>query len=129
MCWGTYTAPTFLGMIPLIVTPPCTSGVLKILCITPAIGSEIYKAFESFRRLFKQPKPRKKHIKVLRPKLALKLKRTVFQAAYEPTKAISCNDAEYRRWVRVREWFDDLVDEEKPLKNKEGHTIELLKSL
>jgi hypothetical protein len=99
------------------------------LCITPAVGSEIYKAFESFRRLFKQPAPRKEQAKSLRPKPALKLKRAVFQAAYEPTKAISCNDAEHRRWVRVKEWFNDHPAHENiNLENEKGHIIELLKS-
>lgn len=110
--------------------PLCASGVLKILCVTPAIGSEIYKAFESFRRLLKQPAvPRKEQTKVLRPKPVLKLKQDIFQAAYEPTRAISCNDADRRRWGRVKEWFNDHPTTENfNSENEKGHIIELLQS-
>lgn len=109
--------------------PLCECGVLKILCITPSIWSEIYKTFDSFRRLFKQPALRKGREKALSPEPTKKPKKAVFQAAYEPTKAISCNDAVHRRWVRVKEWFNDHPTAENfGSENEKGHIIELLKS-
>ena len=105
--------------------PLCASGILKILCITPAIGSEIYKAFESFRRLFKQPVPRKARAK----EPEQKPKKVLSQDVYEPTNAIACNDADWRRWTRVKEWFNDHpVPENFNLEKEKGHIIELLKS-
>jgi hypothetical protein len=74
--------------------------------------------------LFKEPAPRKG--------LRLKSKDTPkneCQTAYEPTNAIRCNDSERRRWVRVREWFNDLAATENNNREKEkGHIIELSRS-
>lgn len=51
------------------------------------------------------------------------------QTAYEPTNAIRCNDADHRRWVRVKEWFDDYAaTENSHLEKEKGHIIELLRS-
>ena len=90
---------------------------------------EIYKAFESFRRFIKGPSPRK----VLEPSPQTKTKgvaKNEYQADYEPTNAIACNDADWRRWVRVKEWFNDHPTTENTGAEKEkGHIIELLKSL
>jgi hypothetical protein len=98
------------------------------LCITPAIGSEIYKAFEAFRELFRTPAPRKVREQAPRPEPAKKPE-NVHQTAYEPTKAIACNDADHRRWVRVKEWYNDYAAAEDITSEKEkGHIIELLKS-
>ncbi len=105
--------------------PLCGSGVSKILCITPAIESEIYKTFELFQRLFKQPALRR--AKANKP--TRKPKKIPFQTVYEPTNAIACNDADWRRWTRVKEWFNDypLPENFNPEKEK-GHIIELLRS-
>jgi len=108
--------------------PLCASGVVKILCVTPGIWSEIYKAFEAFRRLFKQPAPRK--VLEQAPRTQSKgVPRNERQTAYEPTNAICCNDADHRRWVRVKEWFNELPEtENNPRENEKGHIIELLQS-
>ena len=51
------------------------------------------------------------------------------QTAYDPTNAIRCNDAEHRRWVRVKEWFNEFAEtENNHRENEKGHIIELLKS-
>jgi len=58
-----------------------------------------------------------------------KPKNAAHHPIYEPTRAIACNDADWRRWVRVKEWFNDyLLTEKFNLENKRGHIIELLKS-
>ena len=108
--------------------PLCASGALKILCITPKVWGEIYKTFEAFRRLIKVPTPRKVLAQDIRPKSKGAAK-DEYQTAYEPTNAIACNDAEHRRWVRVKEWFNDHPTTENTGTEKEkGHIIELLRS-
>ena len=108
--------------------PLCTSGAVKILCVTPKVWGEIYKTFAAFRRLFKQPAPRKVLEQAFRTK-AKGVAKNEDQTAYEPTNAIRCNDAEHRRWARVKEWFNDLTKaENNHRENEKGHIIELLKS-
>ena len=108
--------------------PLCASGAVKILCITPKVWGEIYKAFESFRRLIKGPAPRK--VLEQAPRTRSKgVSKKQGQAAYEPTNAIRCNDADHRRWVRVKEWFNELQEtENNHRENEKGHIIELLRS-
>jgi hypothetical protein len=101
---------------------------VKILCITPGVWSEIYKAFEAFRRLFKRPAPRKVPEQENLPK-SKGIAKNERQSAYEPTNAIACNDADHRRWIRVKEWFSDHPTTENTDTEKEkGHIIELLRS-
>jgi len=96
--------------------------------MTPKVWGEIYKAFESFRRLIKGPAPRKVLAQASRTK-AKSISENECHAAYEPTNAIRCNDAEHRRWIRVREWYNDYVATENINPEKEkGHIIELLRS-
>ncbi len=108
--------------------PLCASGALKILCTTPRVWAEIYKAFEDFRKLIKGPAPRKVREQAPRTK-SKGLAKKEGQTAYEPTNAIRCNDAEHRRWVRVKEWFNELTETENSHReNEKGHIIELLQS-
>ena len=108
--------------------PLCESGAVKILCITPKVWGEIYKTFAAFRRLFKEPTPRKVLAQDSRPKSKATAKNEC-QMAYEPTNAIRCNNADHRRWVRVKEWFNDHPTTENTNAEKEkGHIIELLRS-
>jgi hypothetical protein len=86
--------------------PLCASGAVKILCITPELWGEIYQNFKAFRRLFEEPAPRKVLEQASRTK-AKGVAKNKCQTAYEPTNAIRCNDADRRRWVRVKEWFDE----------------------
>jgi len=107
--------------------PLCASGAVKILCITPKVWGEISKAFEGFRRLIKEPAPRK--VLEQAPRAQSKgVAKNECQTAYEPTNAIRCNDADHRRWVRVREWFNDYAPAENNHKKEKGHIIELLRS-
>lgn len=108
--------------------PLCASGAVKILCITPRVWGEIYQAFEAFRRLVKGPAPRK--VLEQAPRTQAKgVAKNECQTAYEPTNAIRCNDADHRRWVRVKEWFSELTEtENNHRENEKGHIIELLKS-
>ena len=110
--------------------PLCASGAVKILCITPSVWSEIHQNFEAFRRLIKGPAPRKVLEQAPRTK-AKGVAKNECQAAYEPTNAIRCNDAEHRRWVRVKEWFNEYPSETTGKingSNEKGHIIELLRS-
>jgi hypothetical protein len=78
--------------------------------------------------LFKQPAPRKVLAQENRPK-SKAVAKNEHQTAYEPTNAIRCNDADHRRWVRVKEWFDDYAaTENSNLEKEKGHIIELLRS-
>ena len=86
--------------------PLCASGAVKILCITPKVWGEIYQNFEAFRRLIKGPAPRKVLEQASRTK-SKGVAKNECQAAYEPTNAIRFNDANRRRWVRVKEWFNE----------------------
>ena len=100
---------------------------MKILCITPKVWGEIHKAFEGFRRLTKGPAPRK----VLEQLPCTNVKNVAKNGCqdYEPTNAIRCNDADHRRWVRVKEWFNELTEtENNHRENGKGHIIELLRS-
>jgi hypothetical protein len=110
--------------------PLCASGAVKILCVTPKVWGEIYKSVEVFRRLIKGPAPRKVLEQAPRTKAKGVLKNEC-HAAYEPTQAICCNDADWRRWIRVKEWFNEYPTEtaEKTNgSNEKGHIIELLRS-
>ena len=106
--------------------PLCASGAVKILCITPKVWGEIYQNFEAFRKLIKGPAPRK----VLEQAPRTKTKgvaKNEYQTAYEPTNAIRCNDADRRRWVRVKEWFSEYPSDNdttrKTLENRNGDRI------
>ena len=104
-------------------------GVLKILCITTTVWSEIHKAFASFQRFFKRHPLRKAGAKDFRTGTKRASKNVLCCGAYEPSNAIACNDADWRRWVRVKEWFNDhLWAENINLEKGGGHIIELLKS-
>jgi hypothetical protein len=79
--------------------------------------------------LFKRPTLRKVGTKNLCIKTKRESKNVLYQAAYEPSKAIACNDADWRRWARVKEWFNDYPLAENINFEKEGgHIIDLLKS-
>jgi hypothetical protein len=72
--------------------------------------------------LIKGPAPRKVLEQAPRTKSKGGVKNEC-QTAYEPTNAIRCNDAEHRRWIRVKEWFNEYPsDTDAP-----GKTIENLK--
>ncbi len=84
---------------------------MRILCLTSKVWSEIYKTFEGFRRLFKEPPLRKHPAQNLRLKPKRISEKDRCQLAYEPTRAISLNEADWRRWVRVKEWFNEYPSE------------------
>ena len=128
---STHTPPIF-GNDTIDRYPLCASGAVKILCITPKVWGEIYKAFGAFRRLIKGPTPRKVLEQAHRTK-SKGIAKNEGQTAYEPTNAIRCNDADHRRWVRVKEWFNEYPSDTTATgktngSNEKGHIIELLKS-
>jgi hypothetical protein len=86
-------------------------GAVRILCLTSKVWSQIYKTFEGFRRLFKEPLLRKTSAQNLRLKPKRISKNDPCPIAYEPTRALSLNDADWRRWVRVKEWFNEYPSE------------------
>ncbi len=69
---------------------------------------KIYKTFEAFQRLINESVIRKPRRQSFRLEPVIKPKNNLCQAAYEPTRAIVLNDAGWRRWVRVKEWFRDV---------------------
>ena len=79
----------------------------KILCITLKVFTEISQAYKTFRDFIKKPAPRKvaKPKRLLEPKLVLL--KTKYQRDYEPSNAIQVNECNFRRWVRVKEWFNE----------------------
>ena len=79
----------------------------KILCITPKVFALISRAFKTFRRSIKTPYSRKVVNHACNPGVKKLMLQTCSQRAYEPTDAIQCNICDYRRWVRVKEWFND----------------------
>jgi hypothetical protein len=98
--------------------------------MTPKVWGEIYKAFEAFRRLIKGPEPRKVLEQAPRTQPQGNAKNEC-QTDYEPTNAIRCNDADWRRWARVKEWFNEYPSETTGRingSNEKGHIIELLQS-
>ena len=84
---------------PLI---PVEAG--KILCITLKTYAEIKQTYKTFRNSIKSKVQR---IIVEPPRPSEAPLEVGFQRDYEPTKAISCNDSDWRRWVRVKEWFNE----------------------
>jgi len=46
--------------------------------------------------------------KDLRVNKKRKFKSAPYQSTYEPTPAIALNEVQWRRWVRVKEWFSDI---------------------
>jgi len=96
------------------------------LCITSKVWREIYQNFEAFRKLIKGPAPRKVLEQAPRTK-AKGVAKNEYQAAYEPTNAIRCNDAKGRRWIRVKEWFNEYPSDNdasgKTLENWNGDRI------
>jgi hypothetical protein len=70
--------------------------------------------------LIKGPAPRKVLAQYIRPKLK-DVAKNEYPTAYEPTNAICCNDADHRRWIRVKEWFNEYSSDtavpEKTMKN------------
>jgi hypothetical protein len=78
--------------------------------------------------LIKVPAPRKVLEQATRTK-SKSVAKNGFQADYEPTNAIRCNNADHRRWIRVKEWFNELTEtENNHRENEKGHIIELLRS-
>ena len=79
----------------------------KILCITLKTFTEISQAFKNFRGFIKIPAPKK----IAQPKFPPKPKATLLevkhQRDYEPSNAIQVNECNFRRWVRVKEWFNE----------------------
>jgi hypothetical protein len=80
--------------------------------------------------LFKQPAPRKVLAQENHPK-SKAVAQNECQMAYEPTNAIRCNDADHRRWARVKEWFNEYPSDTTTTgktnrSNEKGHILELL---
>lgn len=56
----------------------------------------------------KQPNPKKKHY-----------------SDYEPSNAIYVNDCDYRRWCRVKEWFDQYSPDNEILQKDSFNQIKM----
>jgi hypothetical protein len=87
--------------------PLIPGEVTKILCITSKTYAEISQAYRAFRSFIKRPAPRKAAEPGYQPKPKSTVLAANHQRDYEPTNAIYCNDSDWRRWVRVKEWFNE----------------------
>ena len=80
----------------------------KILCITLKTFTEISQSFNAFRKFIKPAVPQK----CIEPKYPSEPKNNIlevnYQSDYEPTNAIYVNECNFRRWVRVKEWFNQF---------------------
>jgi len=77
----------------------------KILCITQETFLNICQAYQAFREFIKPVVLPKSTIKTIAPTTS----RTITYEHthdYEPSHAIQVNECDYRRWCRVREWFN-----------------------
>jgi hypothetical protein len=81
----------------------------KILCVTEAGFNNIKKIYRAFHQGLKgRPKkqlPRQRALKrhFLKPKQPAR-----HFSDYEPSNAIYVNECDYRRWARVKEWFNQF---------------------
>ena len=103
-CWGADGNDT-IDPYPLIPTE-----AEKILCVTVNIFKVIEKDYRTFCQLG-QPAKRSFNI---RPNKTNSLKKQPLKPIkehfldYEPSNAIYTNTSEYRRWCRVKEWFNQF---------------------
>ena len=103
--------------------PPLTGEIKKILVVSEQKFQEIQKEFKAFfRGLRGRLKPNSLNVEAPRgqifklkpsceafaPKFSLKDLTKNFRD-YEPTKAIYFNSSDWRRWVRVKEWFSQYA--------------------
>jgi len=84
--------------------PLIPAGLNKILCITHDTYTVISLAYQAFRDSIKKPVP----LEIVKPvqELRITLPESRYQRDYEPSLAIQVNECEYRRWCRVKEWFN-----------------------
>ena len=84
--------------------PLIPAGLNKILCITHETFTAISLAYHAFRESIRTAAASK----VAAPKQEPKpiLQELQYQRNYEPSPAIQVNECDYRRWCRVKEWFN-----------------------
>lgn len=83
---------------------------MKILCITDETFKNIQQAYQTFcRGLRGRPIKRSLNFGTIKKNFLEQkqpnLKKKHF-SGYEPSQAIYFNDCDYRRWCRVKEWFN-----------------------
>ena len=120
----------FFGNDTIDCYPLGTGEIKKILAVSEQKFKKIQKEFQSFLkgvrgRFDARSSPleanKGEFLKPQRPSEAI-IERCVVQDMskrfrnYAPTNAIYCNTSDYRRWVRVKEWFDQYDPEDKKQK-------------
>lgn len=92
--------------------PLIPAEAVKILCITDAIFQALKQQYQAFRQHLVGRPPRKSfnigqiQKKFLRQNLSNRQPDQF--SVYEPSRAIAVNECDYRRWCRVKEWFNQF---------------------
>ncbi len=90
--------------------PLIPAEAAKILCITDETFKNIQQAYQSFCRGLKGRSPKKPLNLGPIKKSFLEQKqpnpKKKYFSTYEPSPAIYVNNCDYRRWCRVKEWFN-----------------------
>lgn len=83
---------------------------MKILCITDKTFKDIQASYQVFCRWVSGRLTRRSpHLEPLKEKFLVQKQPIVNKRhflAYEPSNAIYVNTCDYRRWCRVKEWFN-----------------------
>ncbi len=101
----------------------------KILIVKKDIFQELRERYKAFcRSLIVQPVNRssnrernKRHFSARNP---LKI-RPRHLLAYQPSNAIATNECDYRRWCRVKEWFNQFGPEAEQFERQILHSIKM----
>src|SRR3989338_2219520 len=94
-------------------SPLIPGEATKILCITLKTYAEISQAYKAFRDFIKRPAAGKV-VEFKRPaQPKSRVEEITSQGDYDPTNAIYCNNSDWRRWVRVKEWFNEYGSDAK----------------
>jgi len=94
-------------------SPLIPGEATKILCITLKTYAEISQAYKAFRDFIKRPAAGKV-VEFKRPaQPKSRVEEINSQGDYDPTNAIYCNNSDWRRWVRVKEWFNEYGSDAK----------------
>ena len=114
---------TYGGNDTIDCYPSLERGIKKILVVSEEIFKKLQKDFRLFfkgirgqsgQRSFKLEAAKGQNVQPKTPeqvfisKFAPREHAAHFQD-YEPTNAIYCNTSSWRRWIRVREWFDQYA--------------------
>ena len=104
--------------------PLIPRGAAKILCTTPKTYAEICRAYKTIRAFCRslsgRPAKRSFNLGQIKKDFSKKLPSDAEKthlSDYEASNAISVNECDWRRWVRVKEWFNEYGPDADNLKD------------